>query len=311
MEKRFLLWTLCVFFLCAQQAESGMIFESMPLTADEGEDMAGRLAGILFPDSVVIMEPGPVGSMDLRLFAQGSCDKELNASFSGIKQRGLSGVGLGTWVPFPEPNNVIWDEKHQEPKYFVAAFNHYGKLFKSYFPDGRLSLLLDTSTQISPGVYGRVPLTLFMEGIDNSLVDSVGIQGFAWLPFNGSGMRPELAAESFLNHKVVVESAKYLGVRKVWLNTGIPCSRWREGRQSATLNIGQWMTILSGILDEAILISKDPQVDEAKINIFAENKSLTDEEIDFSFKNDSVRRRAFADFVQKASKYNITVTVFE
>lgn len=307
---KFGLILLLAAFCAAAPGAGEMVFASMPHSAGEAEDGTAWLAGTVGEDKIIIMEPAPKDSFDLERFARGEYDGALNASFAGLKRRGLAGRKLGLWVPFPELNNVCWDRNHPGPEYSVPAFNRYGKLFKSYFPDGRLGPLLDMSTQGSPGDYRYAPLAPFLEGIDSSLVDSLGIQGFPWLPLNGSGQSSELDAAVFLDHDVVIESAKYLGVKKVWLNTGVPYSRWDNGTINVVLEPDRWANALDGILEQALIVKNDGWVGEVKINIFAENKSLAAEGTDWSLGNDPARRQIFTDFVRESKKHGINITVF-
>ncbi|MCU0653041.1 MAG: hypothetical protein MUD10_02170 [Candidatus Pacebacteria bacterium] len=307
MSTKIFVLILAALLLAAQSTESKMWFAWMPQSVGEANTEAGWLAGNVSEQGLVPFEMEPMEEINLSRVAAGDYDPQLKAMFENLRGRGISGRELGILFIAPEPNN-----RGDPPKQYVAVFNHIGKLFKSYFPDGRPAPLLDTSTQVSPGDYQYVPLLPYLEGIDTTIIDTVGIQGIAWLSPEGAA-GSELDAQHILDHTVAIEAAKYLGVRNVVVNVGVPVSRWEKGEKIANLGFEDWNRTLNGLLDQAIMIKEDLSVDGAALNYFGEDKSKTGEGLDFSIKGQKDPRfcQAFLDFVLKANEHGIIITVFE
>lgn len=311
---------------CGNAFTRMMVFEYMPLTADEGMDMARDMALRLAKFSaagvapIVTVEPvdkegRPLSFADI---GSGKYDAALRAYFKILKGRGVSAAQMGMWIPLPEPNIDEWGANNRDPAKFAAAFNRYGTIFKEYFAAAKLAILLDNTTynhEIDDAEY--VSLVPFLGGIDKSLVDSFGLQGYPWTA--PADEEPEKYHDydpaSFLNAQRAIEAAIFLETESVWFSTGTFSRMFANDEdKTVVVDINQRQAMLDGILEQVKIVRDAGYA--VMMCIFAEDKSLTEEATDFSYWgggtgiNDE-SGKMFSEFVAAAVRENITLGVYD
>jgi hypothetical protein len=152
----------------------------------------------------------------------------------------------------------------------------------------------------------------FVRGIPGGLVDSFGIQGFPWGAQYGDPAN--LNPRSYLPVQLAIEAAKAAGARQLWFNTGTFHSFTADARHPQTLTPAQRRAILETVLAQA----KEAQAAglEVAVHLFNEDKSKTDEKIDWSYwsagdTKDSPDTQVFKDFVTGVRAAHIGLWLFD
>ncbi|MCU0653484.1 MAG: hypothetical protein MUD10_04455 [Candidatus Pacebacteria bacterium] len=301
-----------------------MVFQVFPPDGNAGRDMAAAIAkkvkefAIYGVRPIVVVEPVSAAdgaAVSFADIAAGKHDTALRTYFSEIKKTGVTDRQMGLWVPLPEPNTDSWGQANSAPDDFVSAYNRYGMIFKEYFPTADIGPLLDSETYLwDAGNTAVVPLDPYLEGVNKSLVDSFGLQGFPWPYVGAGGLETDYDAASFLPAVQAIDAAKNLGTKSVWFNTGTFSSFYIDGKLVFPLATGQRAQILETILGQ--LVSARDVGMAVSVNIFAQDKSGEDEGIDWSywkssFDSSSADGAALCDFTKRARSAGITLSVFD
>lgn len=280
--------------LCASGVtKTLMIFTGMPATNTQSEDMARDIAKTLqeFADfgvtPVVVAEPtNALGELDMAALAQGSYDEIIASYFANIKKAGITEAHTGTWVPLPEPNVPLWTPKNRTPRTFSDGVNHYLTAARQTYPNLQASVMLNAATYAANDTTWSNQqyrsLAPYLRGINKDLVQSVGIQGFPWLPPANAKGAGSLDASVFLNAQIAKNAADTLGVKAMWLNTGtFAAQHTNNPNAKVTMTPDRRATILDGITTQAAALKK--QGYSVTINLFAEDKSKVSEGTDWSY----------------------------
>lgn len=311
--------------LCRSLAVSRlMIFTSFPHDAVSAEELASKDAAVLqaFHESgvepIVIVEPYIAsGPMSYRAYLNGDHDAAVDAYFGGLRSKGIDDQKMGMWVPFPESNTPSWDNKDTEPKDFAYAVNRYLRAMKTQFPNTKGSILLNATTyeptdlEYDNGDY--ISLIPYLQDIDRSLVSSVGIQGFPWVSRASQPRREIFRASEFLQPDYAVEAAKELRTRDIWFNTGSFASKYtNDSQQRVELTNSDRKAVLTGILEELKKIQTLQQNEyRVMVNIFAQDKSATQEATDWSYLGDSAAEMILREFLTEATKAGIDIALYD
>lgn len=268
-----------------------MTFFSMASDKDVARQYATEDAKVLksFAEAkvrpLVMVEPSTRDGklLDFKKFANGSYDDATDAYFKQLKGAGVTDDQLGIINPFPEANLPYWNNNH--PEYFSPAVNKYLAIAKRHFPKISTSILLNSATyelddfNWENGDYNS--LLPYVKGVKPELITYVGIQGFPWVAAQGGSATIFNAAE-FLNPPLLEEMAEALHTKKIWFNTGTFSSKYTlDAERRRDIESSQRKEILMTIKDQAISM-KGKGYDVA-INLFAEDKSETSEETDWSY----------------------------
>ena len=302
-----------------------MIFVDMPNSDPAAKKDAEALAVTLKEFSqydispIVVAEPVTEwGLVDFEEFAGGFYDDWLETYFSTLKSEGVTDQEMGTWVPFPEANLPYWNN-HGNPRDFATNVNIYLGILKSHFPDAKGSILLNSATYDSEDfdwLHGEyVSFRPFIETINNSYIDRFGMQGFPWSSNKVDGGAGIYSAAEFLNHRLAMEAADFLGTDHIWLNTGTYSAKYAlDEDRLVEISPEMRKDILGSILSESLRL-KDQDY-KVSINIFAEDKSQTEEETDWSYwpqgePNASSHMPLFVDFASSLNDSNINYSLFD
>jgi len=274
-------------------AKNLMIFTSMPKDTPSAKKMAGEMKNQLLNfqkngvKPIVVVEPDSAwGLVDFTEFNTGFWNPWIKAYFDELKALGVTDEMMGTWVPFPEANLPLWNHQNARPSDFSKAVNRYLRTIKIVFPEANGGVLLNSATyetddfDWSDGYY--ISLAPFVDGLDGSLVDTFGIQGFPWMPSAGEAGREIFDGREFINNPLAIEAAEKIGTKNIWINTGTFATKYAgASAEQVFMPAQKRQEILNTILGEAVVIKESGY--NVTINIFAEDKSSTPEATDWSY----------------------------
>jgi hypothetical protein len=295
-----------------------MIFTDIPATAAQSEAAGSDMAATLKEfkrfkiNALVIMEPVINGkAVNFKNYRSGSYDSLIGSYFQSIKSHGINDSALGMWVYFPEANLPEWGPV--DTANYAANVTRSVKLQKKYFPNSQSSILLDAmsypagSTSWDDGEY--VSLSPFIKDIPKGLLDSIGIQGFPWVPPANQQGWPNLEAQTFLSSKIAQSAASKMGTKNIWLNTGTFAKAYCGNKsQTVVMSNSQRQKILQGIEAEAkkLMVSGN----HVSVNIFSEDKSRVAEGIDWSYKSPSAKT-VLTSFIKRLKSSGINFWLFD
>lgn len=281
--------------ICDSSASSNlMVFTEMPNSEISASRLATSLAAKLKEfkkyniTPIVVVEPiTSWGLVDFAEFNTGFYNDWIISFFNRLKVEGIKEEDLGLWVPFPEANLPYWNKGDSKPEIFGSNINLYSKLIRKVYPKARLSILLNSVSYPSiddkweNGKY--LSLIPYIKDIKPNTIESFGIQGFPWRSPKNVKLPTQIYDPlEFLNTKIAIESAEYLKLKSIWINTGTFRSKYTN---DPTMIVTESSKIRSEILDEIInqaleLKKKDYSV---SINLFSQNKTDTSEATDWSY----------------------------
>src|SRR5262249_755166 len=139
-----------------------------------------------------------------------------------------------------------------------------------------------SATSWSGGKY--ISLLPYVQSIPKGLIDSFGLQGFAWPP-TSPNEAPQLDATQFLRIDLAAQAANSLGVNEIWFNTGVFGTSYVLGKNKPyTLSAQQRQAVLDAIVAQAKTLKG--QGFSVKVHMFTKDKSNVGEAIDWSFWHD-------------------------
>ncbi len=303
-----------------------MIFTDMPNSEENAKVRAANMALTLKEfrrfnlKPLVVIEPtSDWGFVDFKEFRNGFYDKWIKAYFEELKRLGITESEIGTWLPFPEANLPYWNHQNSTPDDFSANVNKFVSILRASFPTSKATILLNSATYETDDFDWRngdyQSLLPYVKGITPGTLNSFGLQGLPWIPpadqLGGGVVDPN----EFLNHKLADEAAKALGVKYIWFNTGTFSRKFTlEENKTATMPSSQRKDILFGTVTQANRLQQLGY--NVSINLFAEDKSKTQEATDWSYW--SADRPGFGDdatvlneFVRKLNESKVELWLFD
>ncbi|HYH74766.1 MAG TPA: hypothetical protein VD735_02280 [Candidatus Saccharimonadales bacterium] len=310
--------------LCGSQATNRMMlftsFSDNNTAAGDAAKMAAQLktfaAAKVSP--IVIAEPyvGD-GPMSYKTYLSGAYDAGMNTYFQKLKDAGVTDQMMGLWVPFPESNTPLWNNKDTEPRDFSLSVNKYVSTMKKYFPKAKASVLLSATTydpndlEYNNGDY--ISLVPYLQEITRGSIDSIGIQGFPWVS-NAQAQRREIfKAAEFLQPELAIEAARELRIRDIWYNTGSFAAKYtQDDDRRVNITANERKAILADILTTAES-TQDYQQNEYRVfvNLFSEDKSEAGEATDWSYFQSTESKTILKDFLTKANDRGVPVTLYD
>ena len=275
--------------MCPGLIRSVSFFIGTPTTIDQAQGQAAWIADVLKQFSskhitpLVFMEPASNGVLlDAVQYRDGAFDAPLDAFFAELKARGIGDNMMGTWVPWPEGNIPVWTSV--DPALFAANVAKTVQIQKKHFPNSKAAVLLESKTYPHANSWegGKyVSLVPFIESIPKGLIDSFGLQGFAWPP-TAPNEAPMLDPEKFLRIDLAAQAARTLGVQEIWFNTGVFAASYVVSKANPyILSPEQRQSILDGIVAQAKRLKGQGLA--VSVHLFAQDKSKVGEAIDWSF----------------------------
>ncbi len=269
-----------------------MTFVGFPVSQASVSKQAAQVVATLkdFSDHgvkpLIIAEPTDYdtgNNIDFGQVAAGGYNQWLDKYFSAIKAAGITDKQMGIWNPFPEANLPYWS--NNQPQYFAPDVNIYVSYLRKYFPQAQTSIMLNSATYETTdfnwqnGEYDS--LLPYIKGITPGSITYAGMEGFPWIPPAG-GNGPILNAADFLNPDIISEAADYLHVKNIWLNTGTFSDKYTlDATRKASLTINQRQSVLATVKTQAMILKKKGY--SVSVNMFAQNKSHTSEETNWSY----------------------------
>lgn len=305
-------------------ADTMMVFISMPSSEETAVALAKEDAAMLKEFStyhvrpLVIAEPSAKDGtqLDFELFANGTYNAPIARYFAELKAAGLTSQELGIWTPFPEANLPYWD--NNQPQFFAPAVTNYLTALRTAFPEAATSVMLNSATYDTSdfnwenGDYAS--LLPYVKGIQPGLVTYAGLQGFPWMSPQG-GLGSILNAAEFLSPDLLTEMATALGTKKVWFNTGTFTSKYTlDPAKVVTLTPERRKSVLATVYDQATALQKEGY--EVSVNIFAQDKSKTAEETNWSYWGadkpfSSPDAPVITDFIEKVHAAKMNLWLFD
>ena len=304
-----------------------MIFIEMP----NSPIVAGRQALELSKDlkdfnkigikPLVVVEPVTEwGLIEFEEFGTGFYDQWLDNFFARLVNEGVTQEMMGTWVPFPEANLPYWNKAQDDPGQFGKNVSIYGRILHKYYPKTEMSVLLNAESYQSTdfnwekGTYDS--LIPYIETLDKGIVTSFGIQGFPWRSPKSQAVPLYIYDPvEFINPDLAIEAANYLGVKKIWINTGTFRAKFANDADEMVVEYASVReTILEEILQQAKVVKEKGY--DVSINLFSENKVETPEATDWSYwgedeKQTDVHTTILVNFLTSSSEADIEVFVFD
>lgn len=303
-----------------------MVFIDMPNTDKKATEMAKKIS-IMLQDfhqhgviPIVIVEPtSQWGLVNFSEFNSGFWDKWIITFFTQLQKNGVTQDQMGIWVPFPEANIPTWNKESASTADFGRVVNRYSRILLDHYPNTHVSVLLNSATydvtdyDWSYGEY--ISLKPYIDTLEPGIISSFGLQGFPWLPQASSQSTTTLLDPGeYLNYLLLTEAAQITSVNEVWYNTGTFAAKYASNTtETATLTADERLAILNQTLREANKL-QDRGL-KVWINLFAENKTGTGEDTDWSYTgndpNQQEHFKAFKYFVQELEKNDIGFALFD
>ncbi len=294
-----------------------MIFTNMPISNEDAVTKATAMASRLREferfniKPIVIVEPDSEwGLIDFQEYAQGMYDEWTATYFKQLKVEQISSSQMGTWIPFPEPQQPFWNN-NSNPDDFAFSVNRYLKSLKSEYPESKAGILLDSEV----GSDNPSQLVAYTRLIEVDLIDRVGLQGFPWHPTDPDDTRlPITDASSFVPAYMLEEIAKSLKTKDVLINTGTYRHKKMQNGGEIAIPTYKRNETLKSIEKEAVLLEKAGY--NVTVNLFAENKLETKEAVDWSYwqpgkTGDSTNTALFTSFVASLKTKDINISIYD
>lgn len=307
-------------------ADEVMIFTDMPKDDKVAKENAVNIAAVLKEYSkngikpLVIAEPVTAwGLVDFQEFKSGFYDGWIDTYFKELKNTGITDAEMGTWVPFPEANLPYWNHANAKPEDFGPIVNKYLSAMKKYFPNAEGSILLNSATYDNEDFDWRngeyLSLVPYVSKVDKNLVSSFGLQGFPWAPQATDTGVSIINASEFLNHRLAIEAANALGVKKIWYNTATFRRKYTDDANNAIIISPEERLLVLNTVEEEAVITKNNGF-EVSINLFSQDKSATKEVTDWSYlpeqgASNSRDGLVFTEFVNDLQKKGIHLSMFD
>lgn len=303
-----------------------MVFIDMPNNNDIAKQRAKELATTLKEfksygvTPIVVVEPvSDWGLIDFEEFQGKLYNPWINTFFKTLKAQGITEDEMGMWVPFPEANLPYWNRQTSKPKEFGFVINEYNKLLLKHFPDAHISLLLNSASfestdyEWSDGQY--ISFNNYLENITPGTISSFGIQGFPWKSSADKNPINIDDPKEFLAPELLIEAARELETNKIWINTGTFNNKYTLNPDTTvTSSADERDEILTGIAQVATELSSKGL--EVKLNIFAEDKSTTQEATNWSYFNNGYKEQtehtqAYKEFIKKIDNSEVQISLFD
>lgn len=305
-------------------ADTVMVFISMPMSDSQAKAYAAQDADMLKDFSkhgvrpLVIAEPTDQSGAQINFAdtADGSYNDYFQTYFETLKGAGILDAQLGIWTPFPEANLPYWS--NNQPQYFAPSVNNYVAALRASFPAAQTSVMLNSATYQTTdfnwenGDYSS--LLPYVKGITPGSINYAGLQGFPWMARQG-GTASILNAAEFLNPNLLSEMADALGTKKVWFNTGTFGAKYAlDPAATVTMTPERRKAVMTTIDTQALLLQKKGY--DVAVNIFAQDKSKTSEETNWSYWSgsdpfSSKDTPVITDFINQLSTQNISFWLFD
>lgn len=221
---------------------------------------------------------------------QGKYDAPIQKYLKEIQKFGITSEDIALFTPLPEANVPSWGLENNNPRNYALAFTHLVGQFRQVFAQVESSILLNSQsyepTDINWENGEYTDFSAYTNDIPRGVVDQFGVQGFPWASAANRRKIEIFDPKEFLSPELSVTALKNLKIKKIWFNTGTFGSKYNsDPEKKITVLPPVRKRILSDIASVANNLADKGY--EVKINVFAENKSNTQEGTDWSYNSGS------------------------
>lgn len=147
-------------------------------------------------------------------------DRTLNELVrSGVKQEVVQ-----NWIIFPEPNVPYQSDTALTPEEFGVYATAATQGIKTFYPKSKFGFVFNAMTfeqkGFSWGDQEYITWLPYLEKIDKSLISSLGVVAFPWLPAVGDSRPALVEVSEYIPEWIIAEAVNYTGVTDIWLVTG-------------------------------------------------------------------------------------------
>ena len=221
------------------------------------------------------------------------------------------------WIFMPEINTPIWDQSNFKASDFGLIVNQFGASLKKFFPNNNLDLLFNSTSYNWNDKQWQKPLTQnfnqYLLKIDKKLINRLWIQGFPFASRKSESANKNqelnIQLKSYLNTTFLMESANYLNIKKVGINTGTFSEKYRSIKDQIKLTNLNRQSLHDQTIQE-IQNLKNVGYDTA-VNLFLENKMQTPEETNWSYLGNLESKELFRQLVFKLDQSKVLLSIFD
>lgn len=255
--------------------DSNMVFMAIPLNEQMAAEQAERfiekfntLKNDHNKQGIYIFETNT--EVSWREILNGKYDKFIKSMFEQIKEKLGYQDYQGLIVPFPEPNEPIWNNADLTPAEISKLSNNFATLMHLVLENFRIGTLLNTETYLdhdwAKGNYGD--LTAFTSELDKTQFVIQGYQGFAWIDKDTGKFMSD--PNIFLNQDVILRSLNGSPLLEAWINTGIPKQVRLTSGKIVTLSFEQRLDVFKLMIENFKILTNNNI--ELTVNLFVEDK---------------------------------------
>ncbi|MBC7471961.1 MAG: hypothetical protein H7196_01700 [candidate division SR1 bacterium] len=307
--------------LCDSLAVSQMMFIIDMPTNEEGAIIKAKKIAPKLKEfakyrvlPLIIAEPTDGDNkISFKEFSSGKYNEVFDLYFKTIKDEGVTDDQIGMWVPFPEYNVPYWNFDGTLPSDFGTNINNYITPLKKYFK-AKTGILLNSQTyypEDSNWEYGSYDSFIpYLKGVKKGLIDSFGVQGLPWVSPASTKRVEQFDPKEYLATDLIIEAAKFLKVREVWVNTGTFSEKYTNDIVKKTnVSINSRKTMLNGVLSEAEKLKNDKF--QVTINLFAQDKSYLGESTNWSYFGSQASKKVLREFFATSNDKEIKLSLFD
>jgi hypothetical protein len=263
---------------------------------------------------LVVMEPNDINGdlIGFRQLADGKFNFWVNKMFANLVKLGLTTAELGTVVILPEANTPVWNFEDTTEKDFSTIFNNMATSIKSQYPNSKLSIMLNSNSYAPDDTDWENPLENsfldYTRGIKKEFINSVGLQGLPFISRKNRGSFKINNPQEYLPTNKIEEVAKFLGVKKIWLNTGSFVEKYRANREKQNITVPEliWQTqktseVAGNLKDKGYSVT---------VNYFLADKMQMSEQTNWSLL-DSRYHGIFINLVKYMNSRRVNLSIFD
>lgn len=307
--------TICDSFAFNQM----MIFSYMPqgneAIANEAKNLGSKILAFekIGIKPLIVFEPtAETGNLNFKKLENNEYKPTLKQFISALIANGVNENNIGDIIPFPEPNIPAWDRLNATPKSFALSFNNFVETIREDFKDMKGITLLNTKTYQESDknwAFGKIESPKpWVEDIKKEYLLKVGLQGFPWQSPNNEKILLDTDVKEYLPLSSIDEMIKVTQTKEIFLNTGTFYKKYtQDKKRSISVSAKERKKILEELLYQSNKIQEKGV--NLTINLFAEDKSKTPEDTDWSYKTTD-DQAILKEFLARAEIMKIKMAVF-
>ena len=219
------------------------------------------------------------------------------------------------WIFLPESNTPIWDQSNFNISDFGLIINQFGNNLKKYFPNNKLDLLFDSKSYDWSDKKWQKPsnqnFNQYLTKINKKLINKLWLQGFPYLPRRSEmpANKQTIRINDYLNIEILKQSADYLEIKEVGINTGTFSQKYLLAKDQINLTNDERENLQNSII--RIIQTLKNQGYTASLNLFLQNKLDTPEKTNWSYLDTPESIELFRQFIYKLNSNKIEISIFD